>query len=391
MDTMNGRSAVPSPPRVAVLGATGYVGTELCRWLWDHPGVELAFAGSSSAAGQKLSDVVAGAPPVPLHDSREVPANRLDLVFLALPAGASGEVAAQVLAQGARVIDMSGDHRLKDPRLHEEIYGSRRDGKLAAAAVYGITEYARLLLPECQFVANPGCYPTTVALALGPLAQEGWLENPAIVNSQSGVSGAGRTPNDDTHFCQAAEDVRPYQVGNHRHAPEMDQFLGSLARSHSPQVIFTPHLVPIRRGLLSTIVISPPKGQGSPARAARRLLEDRYADEPFVEVLAEGQTSSIHRVVGTNECAISVHEVRGADHVVLTSAIDNLLKGAAGQAIQNMNVALGLEETAGLPRADRKQVLPKRSRAAQVTQRFHDQARARVAQASPEGSETHGA
>lgn len=372
MDTLTEPFGAPSPPKVAVLGATGYVGSELCTWLWDHPGVELAFAGSTSQAGALLSDVVAGAPPVPLESPADVPADSLDIVFLALPAGSAGETATRLLARGTRVIDMSGDHRLKDPGLHDEIYGTRRSSDLAGRGVYGITEWVRSLLPQCDFIANPGCYPTTVALALGPLAMSGWLDEPVIVSSQSGVSGAGREPAETTHFCRTAEDVRPYKVGAHRHAPEMDQFLGSLAPDRSPQVIFTPHLVPIRRGLLSTIVVRPPRGTATPARAARKVLADRYLEEAFVEVLPEGDTSCIHRVVGSNQCSISVHEVRGSDQVILISAIDNLLKGAAGQAIQNMNVALDLDETLGLPRPLRAQSLPRRSQAAHASSGLHE-------------------
>ncbi|MCA9727897.1 MAG: N-acetyl-gamma-glutamyl-phosphate reductase [Candidatus Eisenbacteria bacterium] len=353
MYTMNGSGGAASPPRVAVVGATGYVGAELCRLLWDHPLVELVFAGSSSAAGRSLDEVSPGAPPIDLRHFEELPANEIDLAFLALPAGASGAIAARLLEAGSRVVDMSGDHRLRDPGLHERVYGTVRNEQLVTDAVYGISEYVRALLPECRFIANPGCYPTSVALALGPLARRLLLRRPVVVHSQSGVSGAGRSPSEGTHFCRVDEDARPYKIGCHRHAPEMEQFLASLDPEHSAEVIFTPQLVPLRRGLISTMVV-PTDGTWD-AMEARRLLMDRYGDEPFVDVLEAGRTSSIHEVVGTSSCCISVHDSQRGDHVLLVSAIDNLLKGAAGQAVQNMNIAFGLEETSGLPRRTRGQ------------------------------------
>ncbi|MEZ4649382.1 MAG: N-acetyl-gamma-glutamyl-phosphate reductase [Candidatus Eisenbacteria bacterium] len=343
----------PGTPRVAVQGATGYVGTELCRLLWGHPGVELAFAGSSSSPGRRLSDCVEGAPPVPLSSPGDLIGDQIDLTFLALPAGRASGVATDLIERGCRVVDMSGDHRLKDRHLHQDVYGTSRDELLAESAVYGITEFVRPLLTKCRFVANPGCYATSVALALGPLARSGGLLDCAV-SSQSGVSGAGRAPSEMTHFCTVDGDVRPYKVGVHRHAPEMTQFLCALSDQGSVEVSFVPHLVPIRRGIVSTIFA---RTEAS-ADEVRALLDAAYESEPFVEVLPDGGTASVRGIERTNSCRISVHPVRGSDRVVLVSAIDNLLKGAAGQAVQNMNAALGLEETMGLPSACQTQALP---------------------------------
>ena len=351
-------------PRVAVMGATGYVGSELCRLLWSHPGVELAFAGSSSAAGRQLADCVDGMPPIPLSAPEELTPDRIDLAFLALPPGRASTVAGSLVSSGCRVIDMSGDHRLKDRQLHEDVYGTPRDERLAGTALYGITEFARPLLKECWFVANPGCYATSVSLALGPLARtlrsRGGLRD-CFVSSQSGVSGAGREPTDTTHFCRVDGDVRPYKVGEHRHAPEMAQFLDAVGDSAPVDLVFVPHLVPIRRGIVSTIFLGTPL----PAAEVRSQLSESYESAPFVEVLPEGDTAGVRAVEQTNSCHLSVHAVKGSERVVIVSAIDNLLKGAAGQAIQNMNVALSLEETMGLPHVSAMQTLP--SRAADAT------------------------
>jgi len=332
--------------RAAVLGATGFTGGETCRILSWHPSVHLDFAGSSSKAGRSLCDVVPRTQDLILQPLEALESESIDVAFLALPHGAGGRVASDLVEGGVRVIDLSGDHRLTDAKLHENVYGTERSDALAEEAVYGLTEFARDALPRARFVANPGCYATSVELALAPLAQAGLLRGTVVVDSKSGVSGAGRTPTETTHFSSVSGDVRPYRVGRcHRHVPEMEQFLAGKGRPAEFRLIFTPHLVPLDRGILSTIVLT---GTALSSREVRDVLASHYAGEPFVRTLREGGTARIGDVVLTNGCVLSVHEVEETDAVVITSAIDNLQKGAAGQAVHNMNLMFGLPETAGL-------------------------------------------
>jgi len=227
------------------------------------------------------------------------------------------------------------------------VYGTPRSAAVASQAVYGLTELCRPRLADADLVANPGCYPTSVGLALAPLAEANLLEGMAVVDAKSGVSGAGRAPTATNHFCSVAGDVRPYQVGRaHRHVAEIEQLLRKLDpadRRHS--IVFSPHLVPVERGLMSTIVL---RARGLSADTLRELLADRYGDEPFVQVLPADSQPRLRAVTRTNRAAISVDPVAGTDAVVLICAIDNLVKGAAGQAVQNMNVMFGNDQRTGL-------------------------------------------
>jgi N-acetyl-gamma-glutamyl-phosphate reductase len=347
-----------------IYGATGYTGYELVKLLARHAGVRLAFAASASHAGGSLADVYAGGPDVPLIAPDAAPLDEVDVVFLCLPHGAAAQTALAALAAGARVVDLSADFRLRDAATYEAWYGVAHPAPdLLGEAVYGLTEYARQVLPGARLVANPGCYPTSILLALGPALCAGAIgdSGPVIANAASGVSGAGRAPKQHTHFVEVAGNYAPYAIGrSHRHLPEMEQTLaawagaGTGARASSsqkggqdaraPLLIFAPHLLPVPRGILATIYA--PLAGGWTEQRLREVYAARYGAEPFVELLAPGRVATLAHAVHTNRCAIGLTVT--AQTLILTSAIDNLVKGAAGQAIQNMNVMFGVEEESGL-------------------------------------------
>lgn len=332
-----------APPRVALIGATGYVGRELDRLLTAHPDLELA-ARMTARPGVVPENDPEGieAPVEPLEPERLA---GLDGVFLCTPHGAAAELAGLALEAGCKVVDASADFRLKDPAVYERAYGAPHPAPaLLAEAVYGLTEHAREEVASARLVANPGCYPTSILLPLVPLLDAGLVDPSAPIpcDSKSGVSGAGKQPTETTLFGNVAENFKAYGVGRHRHTPEIHQGAGN------ERVVFTPHLLPLFRGILSTLYLTP--APGVDAGAMREALRERYAAEPFVHVRTQGLPELAH-VQHTNRCDIAV--VDSGPLVVVVSCIDNLVKGAAGQALQNMNVALGIEETAGLPGARR--------------------------------------
>ncbi len=328
-----------------VIGATGYTGAGLVRILLRHPSARLRFAASGTYAGEHLSAAYPGAPDIPLIDPGDAPLQEVQVVFLCLPHTASAQFALRALDAGVRVIDLSADFRLRDPAVYQRWYGSEHPAPhLLQTAVYGLTELHRDLLPEARLVANPGCYPTSVLLGLKPLLDAGILQGPVIIDAKSGVSGAGRKPSLATHFVEVAGNVKPYNVGrSHRHLPEMEQAIASWGDA-PPRIIFSPHLVPASRGLLSTIYA--PLPQGWDEGRLRRHYIDTYAGEPFVSVLPRGEPATFSHVNCTNKCAIGL--ALADNTLILTSAIDNLLKGASGQAVQNMNAMFRIEEAAGL-------------------------------------------
>jgi N-acetyl-gamma-glutamyl-phosphate reductase len=330
---------------VGIFGATGYTGAELVKLLARHPDVQLGFASSESYAGQRLTALYPAAPDVPLIAPGDARLDQTDLVFLCLPHTASAPIARQALDSGARVIDLSADFRLRDPALYAKWYQAIHPApELLAEAVYGLTEVARPDLASARLVANPGCYPTSVLLPLRPLLQASVISGAVVVDAKSGVSGAGRTPQPSTHFVEVADNLKPYKIGrSHRHLPEMEQALGWWSDS-PPELIFAPHLLPVSRGLLSTIYV--PLAEACSFQQIRMLFDQAYGQEAFVSILPEGDVATLAHVVHTNRCAIGVMSLGSS--LILTSAIDNLLKGAAGQAVQNMNVMCGFEETAGL-------------------------------------------
>lgn len=334
--------------RASIVGASGYTGGELLRWLARHPAVKLARLTANQNAGQPLAGVFPGFRDV-VDDVLEAPdwgqlGSESDVVFLALPHGAALMAAPAILAGGARVIDLGADFRLRDAVAYHRWYGLEHTAPEAlAAAVYGLPERWRAEIRAARLVANPGCYPTATALALLPLAEAGLIAGPVCVDGKSGASGAGRGLALGLHFSEVNENLRAYNVGGHRHTPEMEQ---SLADAGAPQpVVFAPHLVPMTRGLLCTcyVRLAAPVEQAE----ALDLYRRRYADQPFVRVLTDDlpQTKATS---GSNFCDVTVRVDAERGMAVALAALDNLGKGAAGQAIQNMNLMFDRPETEGL-------------------------------------------
>jgi N-acetyl-gamma-glutamyl-phosphate reductase len=331
--------------RTGVFGASGYTGNELIRILGRHPGVEILFATSQSQAGRQLSELFPGGPDIPLVSPEAALLDKADVVFLCLPHAAAAPAALAALESGARVVDLSADFRLKDAAVYAQWYGAEHPAAdLLSEAVYGLTEFARQELPEARLVANPGCYPTSILLALQPVLQGGAVAGTIIADSKSGVSGAGRKPKQATHFVEVVDNFSPYKIGrSHRHLPEIEQGLAQW-NDDPPRLIFSPHLLPVPRGILSTVYV--PLKSDWTETTLKSLYEETYAGEPFVKVLPAGQVATLAHANHTNCCAIGIHVTDGT--LILTSAIDNLIKGAAGQAVQNMNVMFALDETTGL-------------------------------------------
>lgn len=332
--------------RAGIYGATGYTGVELAMILQRHIGAEVTFVASQSQAGKSLRDVFPVAPDLRLIDMEAAPLADVDVVFLCLPHAAAAETAIIALDAGVRVIDLSADFRLRDAATYARWYAHEHPAPhLLAEAVYGLTEFARGRLPGARLVANPGCYPTSILLALRPLlASDIPLEGSIIADAKSGVSGAGRTPTATTHFMAVADNFQPYKIGRaHRHLPEMEQTMAGW-RPSGPPLIFSPHLLPVPRGILSTIYVT--LGRGVDEATLREVYAAAYDDEPFVDLLPPGELPSLAHVTHTNRCALNL--IVSGRTLILTSAIDNLVKGAAGQAVQNMNVVFGCDETSGL-------------------------------------------
>jgi N-acetyl-gamma-glutamyl-phosphate reductase len=332
--------------KAGIFGTTGYTGVELVQILHKHPDVQIAFATSQSYAGQWLDEIYPQAPHLPLIDGAEAPLSQVDVVFLCLPHAAAAATAVNALQAGCTVIDLSADFRLTDPAVYAQWYGHTHPApELLATAVYGLTEWAREQLPHAKLVAVPGCYPTSILLPLQPiLTAQLLLAGPIIADSKSGVSGAGRTPTDTTHFMNVSDNFSAYKIGRaHRHLPEIEQVMGWWQPA-PPPLIFSPHLLPVPRGILSTIYITPANGWH--LDEIRQLFAAAYDDEPFVRLLPPGQLASLAHVTHTNQCVIGL--TQAGQTLIITSAIDNLVKGAAGQAVQDMNVVFGIEETTGL-------------------------------------------
>ena len=332
--------------KVGVFGATGYTGLELVSVLMRHPQAQIQFATSKTYAGHSLQDIVPAAPDLPLIPPQEAPLDTTDVVFLCLPHATAANTAITALQANNRVIDLSADFRLQDGAIYERWYGvSHPAPELLAEAVYGLTEFARDDLPGTRLVANPGCYPTTSLLALQPiLTAQIELDGDIIIDAKSGVTGAGRTPKTHTHFVEIVDNFSPYSIGrSHRHLPEMEQVV-AWWHDDPPRLIFSPHLLPVPRGILANIYV--PLGSGWQEDQIRELYANTYKNEPFVRLLPPGKLATLAHVTHTNRCAISL--TFAADTLILTSATDNLLKGAAGQAVQNMNVMFGIEEETGL-------------------------------------------
>lgn len=331
------------PLRVAVIGATGYAGGELIRLLATHPSVEIASVHARDRDGMPLGDEVPQLAPLGLTLSSADPCDDIDVAFLALPSGASATLAERLAAAGTTVIDIGSDLRLRDPAAYPAWYGIEHPRPaLLARSVYGLTELARDRLAGAELIANPGCYPTAALLALAPLAEAGLLVGEVIVDAKSGVSGAGKSAGPAFAFTELVGATAAYGIGGHRHTPEISQGLAA-AGAADLRLTFVPHLVPQARGILATCYVQLADDLGPDELTA--VYEERYGDEPFVHVTARPPATK--HAWGTNHAF--VHAVRTNERrAVVVSVIDNMGKGAAGQAIQNMNVARGLPETAGL-------------------------------------------
>jgi N-acetyl-gamma-glutamyl-phosphate reductase len=342
--------------RVAILGASGYTGAELVRILSHHPAVEIAVMTADRKAGKPLGEVFphlgfVDTPVMQSIDEVEWGGAGIDAVFCALPHGTTQKVVAGLLngknAKGVRVFDLSADFRLKDGDTYKKWYGHAHEAMaLQKRAVYGLTEHARAEIAKTDLVACPGCYPTAALLPLLPLLQEKLIEpSDIIIDSKSGVSGAGRAEKEANLYSEVTEGMHPYGVANHRHAPEIEQALTDAAK-WGVTVTFTPHLAPMSRGILSTKYVR--LHGGATAVDLHDALRARYEGEAFVSVLPQGTAPSTRMVRGSNRCVMNVFADRVPGRAIVVSAIDNLVKGAAGQAVQNMNVAFGFEETDGL-------------------------------------------
>lgn len=332
-----------------MLGATGYVGLELLRLLLQHPRVRITVVTSQQHAGKRVADVVpalAGRYDAELEaiDPEKIAA-ATDLVFAALPHETSATVVAKLLRLGLRVIDCSADFRLRDPSLYRRWYREHPAPELLSEAVYGLTEIHRQKIARARLVANPGCYPTGVVLGLAPLFAAGAVEGSVVVDAKSGVTGAGRSAAAELSYCEVNENFKAYNVGVHRHTPEMEQELGLIAKT-DVTVLFAPHLLPLNRGILSTLYVKLRDIAGEPDLA--RLYVDAYRSEPFIKLRPSGRFPETKEVRGSNDCAIGWRYDARTKTLVVVTAIDNLVKGAAGQAVQNMNVIYGWPEEEGL-------------------------------------------
>lgn len=336
--------------RVGIIGGTGYAGAELVRLLSGHPGVTLSVITSRQFAGARFSDVypaMKGVVDTACEAYRpERFADGIDLVFLALPHEVPMSMVPALLEQGVRVVDLSADFRFDDPALYESVYQAHRAPELLAETVYGLSEIYRDQICGGRLIGNPGCYPTSVLLPLVPLLKNQLVDAAGLVaDSKSGVSGAGRSPAVASLYCEVAESFKPYKVAEHRHAPEMAMILSREAGA-PVHITFVPHLVPMSRGMQTTIYAT--LADGVAPGTIRECLTDVYADKPFVRICKDTQLPNSLHVRGTNFCDIGIRYDAAGRRLILMSAIDNLVKGAAGQAVQNMNLMLGFDETLGL-------------------------------------------
>ena len=334
--------------KVGVVGGTGYTGVELLRLLSVHPNVNLQAVTSRSEAGTPVADMfpsLRGYVALNFSTPEESDLTQCDLVFFATPNGIAMEAAPELLEQGVRVIDLAADFRLKDPAVWKHWYQVDHEcPQLLEEAVYGLPEINRESIKSAKLVANPGCYPTAVQLALAPLLENKLISKKGIIaDCKSGVSGAGRKAGIATSLCEVSESFKAYAVPGHRHLPEIKQGLKQVAGS-DVGLVFVPHLTPMIRGIHATVYAK----TDATITDLQSALENRYRDETFVDVLPLESHPDTRSVRGANHCRIAVHKPQDGDTVVILSVIDNLVKGAAGQAVQNMNIMFGLNEASGL-------------------------------------------
>lgn len=334
--------------KVGIVGGTGYTGVELLRLLAGHPQVEVTVITSRAEAGRPVADIypnLRGHFDIAFSEPDLATLGACDLVFFATPNGTAMKLVPELLEKGCRVIDLAADFRLQDIPLWEQWYGmSHSCPELVAEAVYGLPELNREAIRSARLVANPGCYPTAATLGFLPLIESGLVRLSGLVaDCKSGVSGAGRGASVGTLMGEVGESFKAYGVPGHRHMPEIRQNLARVA-DESVDLTFVPHLLPMIRGIHATLYATLTGGEVD----LQSLYEERFSGEPFVDVLPAGSHPETRSVRGVNHCRIAVHRPQDGDTVVVLAVIDNLVKGAAGQAIQNMNIMLGLEESLGL-------------------------------------------
>lgn len=334
-----------------MIGGTGYGGVELIRLLAHHPYAQLTSVVSHSQSGKALAEVYPH-----LHGIMEQTLDAFDvqqlaqdhdLVFLAAPSGVSKDILPQLVEQGVRCIDLSGDFRLKDPRLYPEWYNhDPAQETYLQEAVYGLSEIYREDIAQAKFIANPGCYPTATLLGLIPLLKEGWIDpHTLIIDAKSGVSGAGRKQSLGTHFSETNENLKVYKLGAHQHIPEIEQILSSVGQKEV-KITFSTHLVPMTRGIMCTMYT-----QLQEAKATQDIIDlyhSFYEGHAFVRIRPEGVWPATKEVYGSNYCDIGFANDQRTGRLIIVAVIDNVVKGAAGQAIQNMNIMNAWDETAGL-------------------------------------------
>ncbi|GBR75362.1 N-acetyl-gamma-glutamyl-phosphate reductase [Candidatus Termititenax persephonae] len=329
--------------KIGIVGATGYTGAELVRLLLDHPLAEIRCLTTTSAAGQDLAGIYPFLRPrfsQTLVEYKLDEVKNLDMVFICLPHGKSMEIAPELVNAGVKVIDLGADFRFRDLAAYEQAYQKHAAPEMNAQAVYGLPEYHRARLKKARLVANPGCYVTAATLALKPIVDGlAYLPGSIIIDAKSGVSGAGRALRQDTHFLEVYTNFSAYKIGAHRHQPEIEQNIGD-------SVVFVPQLLPVNRGILATIYVK--LREKLSTEDALAVLRQKYRDEPFVRVVDEPPT--LKDALGSNYCLISAKIVGDGGQLVLLSVLDNLVKGASGQAVQNMNIMFDLPETMGLER-----------------------------------------
>lgn len=334
---------------VGVVGGTGYTGAELLRLLVTHPQVNLKYVTSRSESGQKVADLfpnLRGFTDVCFTEPTVGTLAECDVVFFATPNGTAMKMVPELIEKGVRVIDLAADFRLQDVAVWKQWYGmDHACTDVLAEAVYGLPEINRSAIKTARIVANPGCYPTATTLGFLPLIENSLINDQQLIaDAKSGVSGAGRGASVATLQAESSENFKPYAVDGHRHLPEIRQTLGAVA-GHDIGLTFVPHLVPMIRGIEATLYAVQ---SGPVVEDLHQLYIDRFASEPFVDILPKGVMPETRTVKGANTCRISVFRPQDGETIVVSSVIDNLVKGAAGQAIQNMNIMFELEETLGL-------------------------------------------
>jgi len=335
---------------VGIAGASGYTGVELVKLISNHPKAKLCAVTSNSYNGKSLADIFPSMRGFENLICEELDikllSKKVDVMFLALPHKVSMTHVPALLEHKVKVVDLSADYRFTDAKAYESAYQEHTSKHLLKESVYGLSEIYRDQIKVSNLVGNPGCYPTSILLPLLPLLKEGLIRSDGIISdSKSGVSGAGRSLSISSHFCEVNESFNAYKIGNHRHTPEINEILSD----HSQQktaITFVPHLLPLTRGMLSTIYAQTTNAASE--NNIRKTFDSYYGDEPFVRILDKNMYPAISHVKGTNCCDIGFHFDEKTKQIIIVSAIDNLLKGAAGQAVQNMNILFGLNDETGL-------------------------------------------